>query len=253
MSDSENKPLVTTTKGGRVAVVQMNQPKVSTSTGNVKQSGGGNQVDIVVVFDTTGSMDNKIVGLLQTCRQFVDEAKSFDLTPQFGLISFGDISVQGGGDSIDLVVPLTPDIARMQAGLAQIPRNNGFGNWGESCLEALDEAIKLTYRPKAVKVLVLITDEPAHQERITATEMTKRLKAKEFLVFVVATEDQYYKDMARETGGIWKLISPTTDLSELLKLFRDLARKVSKIAKDVHHIGDGSVKKYLALKPPNEK
>jgi hypothetical protein len=105
----------------------------------------------------------------------------------------------------------------------------------------------------AVKVLVLITDEPALQERITAAEMTKRLKQKEFLVFVVATEDQYYQDMARETGGIWKLISPTTDLSEILKLFRDLAKKVSKIAKDVHQIGDGSVKKYLALKPPDEK
>ena len=102
-------------------------------------------------------------------------------------------------------------------------------------------------------MLVLITDEPAHQERITAAKMTKRLKEKEFLVFVVATEDQYYKDMARVTGGIWKEISTTTDLSEILKLFRDLAKKVSKIAKDVHQIGDGSVKKYLALKPPNEK
>jgi len=250
---SDNKPLVTTKKGGRVSIVQMNQPKISTSTGSVKESGRGNQVDVEFVFDTTGSMDDKIVGLLQTGRQFVDEAKSFDLAPQFGLISFGDISVQGGGDRIEQVVPLTPDIARMQAGLAQIPRNNGFGNLGESSLEALDLAIKLPYRPQAVKVLVLITDEPALQQHITAADMIKRLKAKEFLVFVVATPDQYYKDMARETGGIWKQISATTDLSEILKLFRDLARKVSQIAKDVHKLGDGSVKKYLTLAPPKDK
>ena len=65
MSNSDNKPIVTTTKGGRVTVVQMNQPKVSTNTGSVKESGGGNQVDVIFVFDTTGSMDNKIVGLLK--------------------------------------------------------------------------------------------------------------------------------------------------------------------------------------------
>ena len=253
MSNSDNKPIVTTTKGGRVTVVQINQPKVSTNTGSVKESGGGNQVDVVFVFDTTGSMDNKIVGLLQTCRQFVDEATSFDLSPQFGLISFGDISVQGGGDRIEVVVPLTQDIAHMQAGLAQIPRNNGFGNYGETPLEAMNEAFQLTYRSKAVKVLVLITDEPALEFKFTRRGMIATLKQKEFLVFVVAIPEPYYQNMAKETGGIWKEISTTTDLSEILKLFRDLAKKVSKIAKDVHQIGYGSVKKYLALKPPNEK
>jgi hypothetical protein len=140
----------------------------------------------------------------------------------------------------------------MQAGLAQIPRNNGFGNYGETSLEAINEAFMIPFRPKAVKVLVLITDEPALEYRFTRREIINTLKQKEFLVFVVAIPEQYFKDMARETGGIWKEISSTTDLSEILKLFRDLAKKVSKIAKEVHLIGGGSVSKYLALKPPEE-
>ena len=250
MNESDNKPLVTTMKGGHVSVVQSNKPIISTSTGNVRSVVKKNLVDIVFVFDTTGSMDDEIDGLLKTCQLFVDETKSFDLTPQFGLISFGDISVQGGGDRIDLVVPLTSDMTRIKAGLAQIPRNNGFGNNGESSFEALDKAIRLPFRPDAIKVLILITDEPAIQQHITANEIIGRLKQYEILTFVVATDNQYFQEMAFETGGTWKLISEGMDLSEILKLFRGLARKVSLIVNNVQLLGEGSVKKYLQLRPP---
>ncbi len=245
----ENKTIITTGKGEEKSVVAGGGPQVS-SRGTVKKPGASHQVDIVFVFDTTGSMSDKITGLLHTCNQFVDEAKTFDLDPQFGLISFGDISIQGGGDRIDIVVPLTRDIQRIHTGLSQIPRNSGFGNWGESSLEALEETLKLSYRKEAVKVLILITDEPALQHHITAASMIAQLKKREFLMFVVATADQYYQDMAKQTGGVWKQISATTDLNEILKLFRELAKKVSQIAKDVHQMGGGSVSKYLALKAP---
>ena len=68
------------------------------------------EVDIDFVFDTTGSMDDKIQALLATCRQFVDEARKLGLDPYFSLTSFGDLSVEGGGDRIELVVPLTGNI-----------------------------------------------------------------------------------------------------------------------------------------------
>ncbi len=226
---------------------------MSSSTGTVKQGGKPNLVDLVFTIDTTGSMSDKIDALLRTVSQFVKEAESFDLDMQFALISFGDISIQGGGDRIDVVVPLTKDVGRMQTGLAEIPRNNGFGNEGETPLEAVAEALQLKYREHAVKVLVLITDEPALEYRYRRNEMIKTLKTKEFLVFVLAIDTPYYRAMAKENGGVWKQISASTDLSELLNMFRDLAKKVSQVAKAVHQIGGGSVSKYLQLKPPDGK
>jgi Mg-chelatase subunit ChlD len=243
------KTIVTTGKGQDKTIIS-GKPQVSSTTGKVVQK--GNEVDIVFVFDTTGSMDDEIEGLIETCTQFVEETQSFELNAQFALISFGDISIQGGGDKIEVVSPLTDDINQIKKALAFIPRNNGFGNTGESCLEAIEEALKLSYRPNAVKVIILITDEPALQYQITAEQMTNRLKQREYLVFTIATDEQYYKDMATKNGGVWKQISASTNLAEILAVFRDIAKKMSRISKDVHLLGKGSVSKYLELKPPKE-
>jgi hypothetical protein len=117
-------------------------------------------------------------------------------------------------------------------------------------MEAMLEVFKLQYRPKAVKVAILITDEPALQHRNRATDITTKLKQQEFLVFVISVDEPYYKEMALKNGGIWKLIGIDTDLSEILAIFRDIAKKVSQVVKEVHLIGNGSVKRYLELKPP---
>lgn len=222
-------------------------PEVVTST-----TKGSNKVDIVFVIDTTGSMDDKIQALLATCRQFVDEAKKLELEPNFALVSFGDISVQGGGDKIETVVKLTDNLDLIKLGLTHIPRNNGFGNVGESSMEALQEALKIQHRTGAVKVIILITDEPALQHHITAPQMTKMLRQREYLVFVVATPDEYYKHMARENGGVWKEISASTNLTEILVAFRAMAKRVTEVTRDVFTYGGGSVSKYLQLKPPDK-
>jgi len=238
--------VVTTGKGqGRLIVA--GKPQVSSETGKITS---GNMVDIIFVFDTTGSMDDKISALLDTCAGFVDEAGKMKLDPQFTLISFGDLSVQGGGDKIDVVVPPTQDIEKIKHGLKYIPRNNGFGNLGESVLEAIDEAFKIRYREKAVKVMIIITDEPALQWKTKVEKTISTMTQREFLVFVVATDEPYYHEMAIKNGGIWKEIGPNTDLDEILRLFNEMAKKVSQIAKNVHLMGKGSVKEYVKLTAP---
>lgn len=246
----QKKGTVITTGKGKDKTRITVKPKIS-SRGKIV--GFGNEIDVVFVFDTTGSMDDKIEALLLTCGQFVDEAKSLSLDSHFALISFGDLSVIGGGDRIELVVPLTDKIEKIKHGLSNIPRNHGFGNWGESCLEAIQEAFKISYRERAVKVMVLITDEPALQHNITVENVIQELGERECLVFVIAIDEPYYREMALKNGGIWKEISAHTNLSEILEAFREMARKVSEIAQEVHLLGDGSVKKYLALKAPEDK
>lgn len=243
------RTIITTGKGENKAVVAVG-PKVS-SRGRVV--GFGNQVDTIFVFDTTASMNNKIKALLLTCRQFVDEAESLSLDPHFALISFGDISVIDGGDTIELVVPLTGDIEKVKHGLSNIPRNSGFGNLGETPLEAIHEAFKISHRERAVKVMILITDEPALQHDISVEKVIQELREREYLVFVVAIDEPYYKEMALKNGGIWKEIGIHTDLSDILEAFKEMAKKVSEVAQEVHLLGEGSVKKYLELKAPKDK
>lgn len=238
--------IVTMGKGQNKAIV-VGKTQVLSETGRVA---GANMVDIAFVFDTTGSMSDKISALLETCAGFVDEAGKMKLNPQFSLISFGDLSVQGGGDRIEVVVPPTQNIEKIKYGLKNIPRNNGFGNTGESVLEAIDEAFKLQYRDKAVKVMIVITDEPALQWETKVARTISTMTQREFLVFVVATNENYYREMAIKNGGVWKEIGPNTDFAEILRMFNEMAKKVTQIAKSVHLIGKGSVKEYLKLTSP---
>lgn len=220
--------VITTGKGAEKSIVA-GKPQITSQTAKVVAN--GNMVDLVFVFDTTGSMDNKISALLSTCAEFVDEAGKMQLDMQFALISFGDISISGGGDRIETVVPLTENIEKIKYGLNHIPRNNGFGNEGETCLEAIEEAFKINHRPKAIKVLVLITDEPAVVRNLTPAKVISDLTQKEYLVFVVAIDTPYYKEMSIKNGGVWKEIGTASDLSEIISLFKGLAKKVSEIVK----------------------
>lgn len=243
-----SKGLVTS---GTSGVIQIGKPIGSSNKGDTSKE--SNKVDILFVIDTTGSMSDKILALLETCKQFVDEALKLNLDPNFALVSFGDIKFEGGGDRIDIVVPLTGNIERIKNGLSNIPRNNGFGNEGESCLEALQKALTVKCREGSVKVAILITDEPAHQHHITAANMTKILRQKEYLVYVVATSHEYYKHMAGQTGGFWRDVEGIKNLNDILDMFKNMAKKVVQIAKTVHQEAGGSVSKYLQLNPPKDK
>lgn len=209
----------------------------------------GRGVDLVFVIDTTGSMSDKIESLLATCARFVEDFNALRLNHRIAIVSFGDLRVRG--DRIQNTA-FTSNVEITQRSLRNIPRNSGGGNEGESSLEALERALSLPFRPDAVQVIVLITDEPADQQRILADDMINRLVERECLVFVASPPQGYFKQMAARNGGKWYKVSAHTNFNDLLSLFRDLARKVSQVVFDVYQIGDGSVANYLKLKPPEK-
>lgn len=203
-------------------------------------------VDLVFVIDTTGSMSDKIEGLLNTCTKFVDEFAALRLDHRIGIVAFGDLTVEG--DRI-VATKFTNNIETTKESLSKIPRYSGGGNEGESSFDAMDKAMARPFRQEAVKVLVLITDEPGlEHDNITAREIIRRLEQEEFLTFVVATPDNYYKEMGEKSGGKWYQVSGSSDFTDLLDTFREMAKKVSKVVADVHKLGQGSVKDYLRLK-----
>ncbi len=206
-------------------------------------------VDLVFVIDTTGSMSDKIDGLLRTCAQFVDEFDSLNLDHRVAIVAFGDLTVPG--DNI-AATEFTQKVEVTKTSLRNIPRYGGGGNEGESSLEALQKTLRLSFRPDAVKVILLITDEPAHQRQLRAADMIKELVKREFMTFVISPPHSYFKDMARLTGGKWYRVAANTKLTDLLNMFRTIAANVSRTVSDVYQIGDGSVSKYLQLKPPEK-
>ncbi len=210
----------------------------------------GKSVDLVFVIDTTGSMSDKIKGLLQTAAKFLDRFGRLQMDARIAIVAFGDLTVKG--DKI-VATGFTRNLETTKTSLQKIPRYSGGGNTGESALEALQKAMALDFRDNVVKVLLLITDEPALQSRnLKVGDVMEQLSAREMLTFVVSTPEKYYKEMAVKNGGKWYKISAHTDFTDLLEIFGDIASKVSETVADVYRVGDGKVADYLRLNPPDK-
>jgi hypothetical protein len=204
-------------------------------------------VDLVFVIDTTGSMSDKIDGLLTTCARFVDRFAALSLDYRVAIVAFGDLTVPG--DKIETTA-FTSKVEVIKRSLQIIPRYYGGRNEGESSLEALGKALSLPFRSNAVKVILLITDEPALQHNLYVSDMIGKLSSQEILAFVVSPPLAYFKDMANKTGGRWYQIAADTDFADLVDMFDRIARRISQVVSDVYKMGDGNVARYLQLKPP---
>lgn len=226
---------------------QLSGPQLTTG-GGTRVHENRKQVDIDYVVDTTGSMNDKIEALLQTLADFSDEPAKFNLDTTFTLVSFGDLVACAGSDKIVTEIQITDKVDEIRRALHQITHNAGGGNNGESSLEAVITAMSVAHREKALKVMILLTDEPALQHQYTAAQITERLKAQNYLVFTVTPNIDYFKSMATVNGGSWTQISASSDLQGVKDLFRRLAQQVANVSNDVIKLGKGDVQTYLRLK-----
>jgi hypothetical protein len=200
--------------------------------------------DICIVFDTTSSMNGKIEGLITCMADFADDLASLSLDWRLSVLPFGDLTVPG--DRIDAGLPFVASAAAARSQLRAMPRFSGGGNNGESSIEAVSCAIAKPWRPKAVRVVVLLTDEPAlGADR--AEEVLSALNSAEIICFVASPAHAYYRSWAAKTGGHWVKISKSMDTRDILRLLHGLVRDVAKAASDMHAIAGGSYRKYLEL------
>lgn len=202
------------------------------------------QVDICFVFDTTGSMSDKIDGLIACMTDFVDKLAELGLDWRTTCVPFGDLTV--AGDRVDSHLPFVSSAHAAKQQLRTMPRFSGGGNLGESSIEAIFAAIGKPWRQAAVRVLVVLTDEPAlgaHQEQ----EVLARLRLAEAICFCASPDLAYFRHWAESNGGSWLAIGPTMDTAALLELLRSLVREVASVAANVHALAGGSVRKYLEL------
>lgn len=205
----------------------------------------GRQVDFCFVFDTTGSMSDKIDGLVACMVDFVRELDSLSLDWRISVLPFGDLTVQG--DRIVADKPFVNDRRAAEAELRQMVRNSGGGNRGESAIEAMRAALMKPYLQDAVKILILLTDEPALGAAANADSLERSLLDEEFIAFIVAPDFPYYRRWADASGGSWLLISSAVDTTAILNLLRELATHLVQVAHEVHALAGGSVKAYREL------
>ncbi len=202
-------------------------------------------VDICFVFDTTGSMNDKIDGLVGCMIDFVGELAAMTLSWQISVVPFGDLTVPG--DSVVATLPFTGDPEQAKRMLREMPRNSGGGNEGESVLEAMDAALRKEYRPRAVKMLIVITDEPALGTQLSVARLQERLVSEEVIVFVAAPDISYYREWGTSTGGRWFPISAAVSAQDIVRLLRRISSEAASVASAVYSLAGGSVASYRAL------
>ncbi len=180
--------------------------------------GEARPVDIVFVFDTTGSMGDEIVGVKNTCVAFADKLRRANRDFRLGLITFGDeIRQVYGSDGT-----LTADAEEFKRWIER-QRAEGGGDSPEISLDGLARAVQMRYRPNTQKVLILITDAPPHVKgdgtrfsQVEPAALTARLRDEGYTVYAVAYNDARFRGVAEQTHGEFYDLHRNSDFTGII-------------------------------------
>jgi hypothetical protein len=163
---------------------------------DVKAAGKVDPIDIVFVFDQTGSMQEEIDYVRDNCLYFADILKGSNMDYRLGLITFSDKIEKSFG-----FVPGVEDFKKKISGI----RANGGDDEPENDLEALNAALKFDFRKNAKVVFILITDSSYHQKDdftpLTMLEVLKKIKLEGIRMYPITISLPQYVWMAKETEG----------------------------------------------------
>jgi len=125
-----------------------------------------------------------------------------------------------------------------------MPRFSGGGNVGESSIEAILGATEKPWRDGAVRIVILLTDEPALKPE-RGDEVLATLLSAEIITFVASPDHEYYKNWAARTEGEWFRIGQSMDTEALMDLLHRLVGDVAAVAADVIEKAGGNYGEYL--------
>jgi hypothetical protein len=201
-------------------------------------------VDVVIVFDTTGSMDTKINGLVACAVAMVSALAQSGLDWRLTAVPFGDLMVVG--DTIETELPWCSDPVSAERSLRTMRRNAGGGNAGESSFEALLAGVRKPGREGALRVVLLVTDEPPHTHTIKPAAMVDQLRQRDVLCNVISPDLAAFRSLAQATGGTWLQIAASVDMRSLIAAWSRLGGQIADRAEAVVRLG-GSPQRALAL------
>lgn len=158
------------------------------------------RADIVILMDTTGSMNPSIAALKEKCATFSEKLEKQALRHRFALIGFGD---RHEGPWLDQY-ELTSDIRRFTASVADLRRFDG-GDFPESALDALEAALELPLDGEAIRRFYLVTDADYHEPSgsgLTAEDLAERLRTERVSLRVFSKPEHRakYATLLGDTG-----------------------------------------------------
>lgn len=186
--------------------------------------GQARPVDIVFVFDTTGSMDQEIEGVKQTAIEFAEKLEAAGRDFRLGLVSFTDrVEQQFNPDGT-----LTDDAAEFQDWVGELVANGG-GDTPENDYAALKTAGQMGFRPGAQVIFILITDAPPHHfgdppddgqtfedSDLTLERILELLRLEGITVYAIADSSLEYSQLTDETGGNFYDIATNPDFTGII-------------------------------------
>jgi outer membrane protein OmpA-like peptidoglycan-associated protein len=173
-------------------------PILSFGTSNYKNK---IPVDIVFVFDKTGSMVDYIDKVKDNIGHFISNLLNKGIDYRIGIVAFSDI--------VDSVYNFSDNIDNLKANIKDI-KPVGGGDPNENALEALYSASKLPFRSDAKKVIMLFTDALYHyrgakgdgQTDFTLNEIIDILINNSIVTYtIVPLIFDQYKHLSKATGG----------------------------------------------------
>lgn len=193
-------------------------------------AGEGEQrpVDVVFVIDTTGSMGDEIMGVINTSLAFADGLRANNRDFRLGLVTFSDvIEVVRNEDRT-----LTADAEVFKSWVSELYADGG-GDDPEISLDGLEAATQMHFRPDAQKVFILITDAPNHERgdgtpfsQVTPSELTTRLRDGGFTVYAAAFDHPHYHTVVNETSGKFYHLTPDADFIGIIdEIGGDIAKQ----------------------------
>ncbi|MBO0588415.1 flagellin [Sporosarcina sp. E16_8] len=183
--------------------------------------------DIVFLIDSTGSMGTAISNVKKNIDSFVNSISTAGINIQIGLVDYKDESPTDGGIK-SVVYPFTSNVDDFKIYLDELVANGG-GDFPESGLEAIHEALKYPFRESASKNFILITDAMVHDNDdgdggdgksiYDIEEIAKRLSVATIKLNVIGPKDSITKDQLERlsipTNGLYLDIS--SEFSDELK------------------------------------
>jgi len=121
-----------------------------------------NDVDIVFVVDTTGSMGGVIGSVRNNLTAIVDDLASSTNSFRVGVVSYRDFPERTGNPNdypARVDTPFTSDRAAISAAIDSLQASGG-GDFPESVLSGMNAGLDLSWRAGVTKVMVVIGDAP---------------------------------------------------------------------------------------------
>lgn len=182
------------------------------------------EIFVVFIIDTTGSMDTYINGVKDRAIEFSNILNDKGVDFKLGLIGFGDL----GEKEKPSVYNFTNDIAKFQKQVKNIPRTYG-GDIPESSLDAIETGLGLLTSSKIGpgngQIFILITDAPPHVPTATGksvSDICELLQTRGVVTYVVARKDresiESYDPLTKHGGKYYDLNDKFFDILDSIAM-----------------------------------